>query len=133
MLVTVSVLGLMLRYPFVILHIVAVEPYIKREMDVWWLAFWFLTFEVSYSLLYLNSCINFFIYVSFSTNFKKQLVRIFCPCCKRAQGKGARGRRQVQQYKASMGLATTGVSESGTSATGALETGPLETGLSNPC
>ena len=80
MLVIVSVLATILRTPFNVMHIVAVRPYINREFDAWWLSFYYLLFEVCYSLLYLNSCINFFVYISVSSNFKRHFIRLFVPC-----------------------------------------------------
>ena len=93
MLVTVSVGGFVLRAPMVVTNAIILEPYLKQDFDVWWLSFWTLMLQIVYSLNYFNSCINFFIYISMSSNFKKHFIRIFCPCFKnKDQGKAQKGR-----------------------------------------
>jgi preprotein translocase subunit SecY len=88
MLVTLSVLAVILRSPFAILHATVFQDFINRDMEPWWLAFYYIVFEVAYCMVFLNSCVNFFVYITMSSNFQRHFVRLFVPrCLRKSRGK----------------------------------------------
>jgi hypothetical protein len=105
MLVTLSVLAVILRCPFTILRAGVLKAFNNQDLEPWWLAFYSILFRIAYVMVYLNSCINFFVYITMSSNFQSHFVRLFVPRC-------LRKRREESNERSSKGI-----NESGSSTT----------------